>query len=97
MYLSRSGQANIQYVLNQILGNKPSLSISIESIKPISDTRSQIIITVTERTATGGQRKVTSNELEQFLLQPMQKQQLANISVDNVYSQVNKSFEYFLK
>lgn len=64
-----------------ILGNKPNLTVAIESIKAISDNQSEIMFCVSEKGVTGSSRKIPAIDLCAFLNQPMQKQQLTNVGV----------------
>jgi len=49
----RPQQTQLITSLNQVLGNKPNLTISVEGMKPLSDTKAQVVITVQEKGATG--------------------------------------------
>lgn len=74
--------------LNQILGNKPNLTITVDTIKSLGETKGQVTIFVTEKGVTGSLRKIPANELFAYLTQNMQKQQLTQIGVENVFPQV---------
>lgn len=67
--------------LGGILGNKPNLTVKIEHIKAISESDSEVMITVSEKGVTGTSRKIQSTDLTAFLNQPGQKQQLSNVGV----------------
>ncbi|KAK3913364.1 putative nucleoporin Nup54 [Frankliniella fusca] len=74
--------------LSQLLGNKPNLTVNVAGIKPLSESKSQVVITVQEKGATGSVHKIPATELATFLLQPTQRQHLVTLGVDNVYPQV---------
>ncbi|CAG9822399.1 unnamed protein product [Phaedon cochleariae] len=83
-----------------ILGNKPNLSVDITMIKAISDTQTEVRITVSEKGVTGSTRKVPASDLSAFLNQPAQKQQLANVGVSAIGACVTPSkaeLEEYLK
>lgn len=63
------------------MGNRPNLTVTVELIKAVSDTQTEVMITVTEKGATGINKKIPALELAAFFNQPMQKQQLTNVGV----------------
>lgn len=74
--------------LSQILGSKPNLTVTVDNIKSLGETKGQVIIFVTEKGVTGSLRKIPANELFAYLTQAMQKQQLTQIGVENIFPQV---------
>ncbi|KAE8747158.1 hypothetical protein FOCC_FOCC006156 [Frankliniella occidentalis] len=84
----RPEQTQLITKLSQILGNKPNLTVNVAGIKPLSESKSQVVITVQEKGATGSVHKIPATELATFLLQPTQRQHLVTLGVDNVYPQV---------
>ena len=74
--------------IGQILGNKPNLAVTIDSIKSLGESRSQATIFVSEKGVTGSSRKIPANELVAYFMQTVQKQQLTQMSVDNIFAQV---------
>lgn len=74
--------------LNAILGNRPNLTITVDSVKPVGETKSQATIFIAEKGVTGSSRKIPANELVAYLTQTVQKQQLTQIGVDNIFPQV---------
>jgi hypothetical protein len=36
-----------------VLGNKPNITLTIEAVKPISETKAQVVIYIQERSVTG--------------------------------------------
>ncbi|KAK9736627.1 Nup54 C-terminal interacting domain [Popillia japonica] len=70
--------------ISGILGNKPNLIVNIEHIKAISETDSEVMISVSEKGITGTSRKIYATDLSNFLNQPMQKQQLTNVGVSYI-------------
>lgn len=72
--------------LNQILGNKPNFSIHIDTTKALSETKSQLIFYVEEKSPTNETRKIPSQEVYNFInSQTMSKQQLTNMGVENIF------------
>ncbi|XP_018565499.1 nucleoporin p54 [Anoplophora glabripennis] len=83
-----------------ILGNKPNLTVEINQIKAVSDTQTEVKITVAEKGVTGSSRKIPASDLSAFLNQPTQKQQLANVGVSSITPFVTPSkaeLEEYLK
>ncbi|XP_058802531.1 nuclear pore complex protein Nup54-like [Phymastichus coffea] len=74
--------------INQVLGNKPNLSVTVDNIKSIGESKGQVSIYVVEKGATGSLRKIPAIELFNFLTQPIQKQQLTQMGVENVFPQI---------
>ncbi|KAL0276640.1 UNVERIFIED_CONTAM: hypothetical protein PYX00_004170 [Menopon gallinae] len=89
----RSEESQFLVSINNVLGNKPNVTPGIESIKPYSETKTLVIIFAQEKSATGSVRKIPASELSAFLMQPMQRQQLTNMQVENVYPQVDPGQE----
>lgn len=52
-FAPRPEQSQLVTKLSQILGNKPNLTVNVAGIKPLSDSKSQVVITVQEKGATG--------------------------------------------
>lgn len=52
-FLCRNQQAQLINSLNMVLGNKPNLTLTIEGMKPISETKTQVAIYVQEKSVTG--------------------------------------------
>ncbi|XP_043276307.1 nuclear pore complex protein Nup54 [Venturia canescens] len=84
----KDGKQQLITSINAILGNKPNLTVTIDSIKSIAEKKSQAIIFVSEKGVTGSSRKIPANELVAYLSQSVQKQQLTQIGVDNIFPQV---------
>lgn len=84
----KEGKAQLLTSLNTILGNKPNLTVTIDNIKSTGEKKSHVIIYVSEKGITGSSRKIPSNELVAYLSQNIQKQQLTQMGVENIYPQV---------
>ncbi|PNF13951.1 hypothetical protein B7P43_G09871 [Cryptotermes secundus] len=82
----RSQQAQLISSLNMVLGNKPNISLTIEGIKLIYETKTQVVIYVQEKSVTGSMRRIPATELSAYLV--MQKHQLLSLGADNVFAQV---------
>lgn len=67
-----------------MLGNKPNLTVTIELMKAVTDSQSEVMITILEKGATGSSRKIPASDLCAFFNQPTQKQQLANAGVISI-------------
>lgn len=81
----RSQESQLIASLNNVLGNRPNLVVTVDSIKPLSESKSQVLFYVQEKGANGVVRRIPNSELAAFLLQPMQKQSLTNMGAENVY------------
>jgi nuclear pore complex protein Nup54 len=84
----KDGRQQLILSLGQILGNKPNLTVTIDNLKSQGESKGQVTIFVTEKGVTGSLRKIPANELFAYLTQTMQKQQLTQIGVENIYPQV---------
>ncbi|XP_057668098.1 nucleoporin p54 [Diorhabda carinulata] len=67
-----------------ILGNKPNLTVDIHQIKSVTDTQTEVKITVSEKGVTGTSRKIPASDLAAFFNQPVPKQQLSTVMVTSV-------------
>jgi len=79
-----AGKEALTTSLNTVLGNKPNVKASVESIKATAEDRSDVVISVKETAVNGSNRKIPASELSGFLAQPAQAQQLKNLGVENV-------------
>uniref|UniRef100_A0A336MVN6 CSON006929 protein n=1 Tax=Culicoides sonorensis TaxID=179676 RepID=A0A336MVN6_CULSO len=79
-------QQQVVNTLNQVFGNKPNLSIFVDSTKPLSETKAQLIFYVEEKSPSNETRKIPAQEVYNFInSQNMSKQQLTNLGVDNIF------------
>lgn len=86
--------------LNGVLGNKPNLTVNIIHIKAVTDTESEMMITVSEKGVTGTSRKIQAADLAAYFNQTAQKQQLtgAGVSAISAYVAPSKAqLEEYLK
>ncbi|XP_043469732.1 nuclear pore complex protein Nup54-like [Leptopilina heterotoma] len=81
----KEGKQNLIASLNTILGNKPNLTVTIDSIKSTGENKCQSTVFVSEKGVTGTSRKIPANELFTYFTQTMQKQQLVQKGVENIY------------
>ncbi|KAJ8680828.1 hypothetical protein QAD02_016615 [Eretmocerus hayati] len=84
----KDGKPQLITSIGQILGNKPNLTVTIDNIKSVGETKGHVTVFVTEKGATGSVRKIPANELFAYLTQMMQKQQLTQLGVENLFPQV---------
>ncbi|XP_076674726.1 nuclear pore complex protein Nup54 isoform X2 [Andrena cerasifolii] len=80
----KEGETQLIAFMNNILGNKPNLSLTIDNIKSTGEDKSQVTIFITEKGITGAPRKIPASELVTYLSQPMQKQQLMQNGVEDM-------------
>nr|CAD7450337.1 unnamed protein product [Timema bartmani] len=83
----RSNEANLINSLNAILGSKPNLTVTVESIKSTTETKTQVIIHVLEKGPTGPGRRIPATELAAYLHR-MLCQQPSSITAENVLAQI---------
>lgn len=57
-FLCRNQQAQLITSLNMVLGNKPNLTLTTEGVKPVSETKTQVVIYVQEKSVTGNVMKL---------------------------------------
>ncbi|XP_078044647.1 nuclear pore complex protein Nup54 isoform X2 [Augochlora pura] len=80
----KEGETQLIAFMNNVLGNKPNLSLTIDNIKATGEEKTQVTIFVTEKGITGAPRKIPASELVTYLSQPMQKQQLVQNGVEDM-------------
>ncbi|XP_052894560.1 probable nucleoporin Nup54 isoform X1 [Anopheles moucheti] len=75
--------------MNQIFGNKPNITIVVENVKSINDSKVQVIIYIEEKSTISNEiKRVLATEVASYLNQPMPKQQLAQLGIDSVVALV---------
>lgn len=84
----RNAKAQLIASLNQILGKKSNLTITADTVESIGETQDRVAIFITEKDATGSLRNIPANKLFANLTQNMQKEQLKQIRVENIFPQV---------
>lgn len=86
----RSQQEAFKTQLHQIFGNKPTITVNIDSIEPLSDAKCQVVIYVQERSQVSNEiKRISSTEVNNFLNQPMTKNQLTNSGVEEVIALIS--------
>ncbi|KAK7574440.1 hypothetical protein V9T40_011631 [Parthenolecanium corni] len=96
----RNQQIQFESSVSAILGNKPNVTVHVDRVSAAPDSKSLVLIYVAERMPNGIFRRVQNTDISSYLLQPMQKQQLGSLGIDNVYpftspseSQLNEYLE----
>lgn len=75
--------------MNQIFGNKPNITIVVENVKSINDTKVQVIIYIEEKSTISNEvKRVLATEVASYLNQPMPKQQLTQLGIESVVALV---------
>lgn len=86
---AKDQQSQLISQLNQILGNKPNVIVTIDSIKAILDTKCQVVIFVQEKSQTSNEiKRILATDIYNFLNQPMTKNQLAQCQVEDVVAMI---------
>jgi len=87
-------QQQIVDTMHKILGSKPTLNVCVEGVKSLPEDKTEIVIYVLERPATGPAKRIPANDLANYLNQPAQKQQITSqLNVENVLAKVGWSNE----
>ncbi|XP_011868731.1 PREDICTED: probable nucleoporin Nup54 [Vollenhovia emeryi] len=81
----QDGKQQLIVFLNGLLGNKPNLIVTVDNVKSTGENKSQVTTYVSEKGITGSYRKIPANELVAYLSQVMQKQQLVQNGVEDVF------------
>lgn len=85
----KDNQPQIINQLNQVFGNRPTLIINVDGTVPLADNKSQLVIYVEEKSQTSNEtKKILATELCNFLNQPMTKNQIAGMGVEQVIAMV---------
>lgn len=86
----RTQQEAFKTQLHQIFGNKPMITVNIDSIEPLSDAKCQVVIYVQEKSQISNEiKRISSTEVNNFLNQPMTKNQLTNYGVEEVVALIS--------
>jgi len=76
-----ASKAQLITSISGVLGNKPNIKVSVNSIKATSADTSEAVIVVEESAQNGQIRKVPASEMGSFFNQPAQAQNLKNFGV----------------
>lgn len=80
----RSQQEGFKSQLHQVFGNKPTITVNVHSIEPLSDVKCQVVIYVQERSQLSNEiKRIASTEVNNFL-QPLAKTTLTNLGIEEV-------------
>uniref|UniRef100_A0A182WB09 Nucleoporin Nup54 alpha-helical domain-containing protein n=1 Tax=Anopheles minimus TaxID=112268 RepID=A0A182WB09_9DIPT len=75
--------------MNQIFGNKPNITIVVENVKSINDSKVQVIMFIEEKSTISNEiKRVLATEVASYLNQPMPKQQLTQLGIESVVALV---------
>lgn len=81
----RAQQDQFKSQLHQIFGNKPTITVNINSIEILGDAKCQVVIYVQEKSQISNEvKRISAIEVANFLSQPMAKTQLTNLGADEV-------------
>lgn len=80
----QDGKQQLIVFLSGLLGNRSNLTVIIDNVKSTGENKSQVTIYVSEKGITGS-RKIPANELVAYLSQMMQKQQLLQNGVEDIF------------
>ncbi|XP_063245053.1 probable nucleoporin Nup54 isoform X2 [Bacillus rossius redtenbacheri] len=83
----KNNEASLINTLNIVLGNRPNLTVVINSVLSTSETKTQVTIYVQEKLQTGGTRRVLASELAAHL-QKVATQQPTSLSAESVLAVV---------
>ncbi|KAG8240391.1 hypothetical protein J437_LFUL002533, partial [Ladona fulva] len=73
----RDRQHHVVAALTNALGNKPNLSVVVDGVRALGETRTQVLCYVNEKGVTNSTRRIPATELAAYLLQPAPRSQLA--------------------
>lgn len=81
----RNQQEQLKSQLHQIFGNKPTITVNIDSIEVLGDAKCQVVIYVQEKSQTSNEiKRIAATEVTNFLNQPMTKSNVTNIGIEDV-------------
>lgn len=84
-----AAQQQVMDTLHRILGSKPTLSVCVEGIKPLPEDKTEVVIYVLERPASGPAKRVMANELFNFLSQGTARTQVTSqLNVESMMPKV---------
>ncbi len=79
-------------IVSGIFGNRPNVKVAIDGVRGCGAATSEVLFHVQEfNQQSGQQRRVPSNEIHAFLMQPMSAQQLQKLGVESVSPKVSFS------
>lgn len=86
VYFYRNQQQQLIDQLKQVFGNRPNLTINVDTIKPVSDLKCQAIIYIEEKspTNTTETKRILATETGNYLNQPMPKSQITSLGIEQI-------------
>eukprot|EP00088_Acartia_fossae_P035951 TRINITY_DN370_c0_g1_i6.p1 TRINITY_DN370_c0_g1~~TRINITY_DN370_c0_g1_i6.p1 ORF type:complete len:633 (-),score=194.92 TRINITY_DN370_c0_g1_i6:154-2052(-) len=79
-----SGKAALITSISGVLGNKPNIKVSVNSMKATGADTAEAVVVIEESAPNGQVRKVPATEMSTFLNQPAQAQNLKTLGVEMV-------------
>lgn len=73
----RDRQHHVVAALTNALGNKPNLTVVVDGVRALGETKTQVLCYVNEKGMTNSTRRIPASELAAYLLQQGPRQQLA--------------------
>lgn len=76
--------------LHQVFGSKPTITVNVNSIEPVTDTKCQVVIYVQEKSQISNETKrISAMETSNFLNQPMTKTQISNLGIEELIALIS--------
>ncbi|XP_067948334.1 nucleoporin p54-like [Watersipora subatra] len=97
--LENNQQASVTF-LSGLLGNQPTLSVCVESVRELPDKKTEMVIYVQERLPNGSVRKVSAAQLHKALCQGNVSTQLKTAGVEQAIPKASMSasaLKYYLE
>ncbi|KAF8783087.1 nucleoporin p54-like [Argiope bruennichi] len=88
-----SQQQQLIDTLHKCFGSKPTISVTIDGIKALTEDRTEVVFYLLERLQTGLTRRIPPAEICGYLEQPTVKPQIANLGIVNVVPKIAPSKE----
>ncbi|KAK3741575.1 hypothetical protein QZH41_012521 [Actinostola sp. cb2023] len=84
-------QQNLVSELQKCFGNKPTIMVCVDGLKPLPDDSTEVVFKVVERADNGMTKTFPANDIYTYLNQPNVKILLQNLGVTNITAKTNMS------
>ncbi|CAB3985023.1 nucleoporin p54-like, partial [Paramuricea clavata] len=85
----KNHQQQLVEMLQKIFGSKPNVAVFVEGLKPLPEDKTEVVIYLLERDASGNSRRFPASEVSKFLNQGNAKIQLQALGVSKVIAKAD--------
>ncbi|XP_028397776.1 nucleoporin p54-like [Dendronephthya gigantea] len=85
----KTHQQQLVEALQKLFGNKPNIVVFVEGLKPLPEDKTEVVVYLLERDASGNSRRFPASEVSKYLNQTSMKTQLQSLGVLKVIAKAD--------